>query len=159
MPRVLVKKKSTRGREISCGKCGKKIEPGMHYRQWSFRYGGTRYRCNEAACAPRPSDLTQSLMGSVYDALDDLQGAVPQDQDDAESLIQDCTNAAEEVKDQYEEAAESFGGEGPNRERADALEDFINELEGIETEKEDGESKDDYAERMVEAFSSLEVQI
>src|SRR3954464_10047336 len=71
VPRVYTQKKSSRGAERRCGRygCGKVIEPGESYFQFSFRYGGTHYRCAEHR--PRQSELTQSKMSAVYAAIED----------------------------------------------------------------------------------------
>jgi hypothetical protein len=80
MPRVNARTKNRAGKERSCGRCGKKIEPGDRYYTWSFRYGGTHFRC--AAHYPRPSELTQSKLSAVYAATENLEDQLSGDFED-----------------------------------------------------------------------------
>lgn len=146
MPRVETKTKIRLGAERSCGRCGHKIEPGEKYRQWSFRYGGTRYRCMKHECRPRPSDLTQSKMAAVYSAQEEFEDNL-ESIDTIEALeeaVDQVVTTVQEVKDEYEEAAEPFGYQGENQERADELDSWISDLETIEYDEDDLErSKED----------------
>jgi hypothetical protein len=131
VPRVLTRKKTGRGKKISCGRCGKSIEPGSTYYKWSFRYGGTQYRC--FLHPPKQSELTQSKMGTVYNEIEGaeqvIDGATDLEQiTDAVKTVGDIT---QEVIDEYREAAENFGGQGPSAEAADELEDI--KAESMET--------------------------
>ena len=143
MPRVMTKTKNRAGKERACGKCRRPILPGEKYRTWSFRYGGTYFRCHRAECSPRPSELTQSLMSSVYaaqESFEDQASAGFESVEDVRTALQEVVDAATEVKEQYEQAAEPFGGAGEHQERADELESWIGELEGFypDDEPEDG---------------------
>lgn len=156
MPRVEVKRKNKAGRERSCGKCGERIETGSLYKSWSFRYGGTHFRCVKVECQPRQSDLTQSIMAEVYLAVENAEDSLPT----AESvgvvkeLVESVADAAMTVSEQYREAAESFGGGGENGERADELEGWSDELASFDPEEESGHLEDELAEQVAEAVQA-----
>jgi hypothetical protein len=130
VPRVIEKTKNRAGKERACGKCQEVIQPGDRYRQWSFRYGGTHYRCMKPGCRPRPSDLTQSKMATVYSAQEEAQDFFPKAEtaEEIEEKVREVGEAAQEIAEEYREAAEPFGGEGENAERAEELEDWAGEL-------------------------------
>lgn len=138
MPRVETKRKIRLGAERHCGRCGKKIENGENYRQWSFRYGGTHFRCYRPECTPRRSELTQSKMGEVYAAIEDAESTISgaESIDDITTAIEEVAERARDVAAEYEEAAEHFGGEGENRERADEVEAFADELDNFYPDEE-----------------------
>lgn len=148
MPRVIMKTKNRAGRDRVCGHCGNPIHPGHKYRSWSFRYGGTHFRCMEAACAPRRSDLTQSLMGEVYLAIESAEDQLADlgSVEEIKGLIEEVAGTVEEVKSQYEEAAEPFGGQGENQERADELDGWHGELEGFYPDEPEEFDEDENAE-------------
>jgi hypothetical protein len=119
------------------------IEPGEPYFQYSFRYGGTHFRCKDHR--PRRSETTQSILGEVYAAIevaeDDLPGA--EHVSDVVALVEGVAEIVDGVVDQYRSAAEHFGGGGSNAERADELEGWKDELESFDPEEEDGDEDED----------------
>lgn len=119
-----------------CGKCGVTIEPGQKYFYWEPRYGPKQVRCKDHY--PRQSELTTSKMSEVYAAVeaaeDSAQAYDGTDYTDYSALISSVLEVVEGVKEEYETAAEQFGGGGENQERAEALEGFIDELEGADFE-------------------------
>lgn len=154
MPRVYTQKKSRRGKDVKCGRCGRVVMPGEDYFTWKFRYGGQHYRCDQHR--PKMSELTQSKIGEIYSALETAQDDlgtidrtdVSQDLSDIQSqvvqILQNVQDEVERVKSEYEEAAESFGQSGPNQEKAeeldmpyDELDSGIQEVEGISTEPDE----------------------
>lgn len=141
MPRVNVRTKNRAGEDRFCGRCERKIEPGETYRSWSFRYGGTHFRCHRPECAPRQSELTQSRMGDVYAAIEDAQASLPgaDGHEEIQDLVQGVADVVQEVADEYREADEAFGGHGAteNAERADELEGWSGDLEAFYPEDED----------------------
>lgn len=127
MPRVIEKTKNRAGAERNCGVCGVVIQPGERYLQWSFRYGGTRYRCMNHP--PRRSDLTQSKMADVYQAIEEAELSLPKaEADDLQGLAEEVAGVAQQIAEEYREAAEMFGGEGENAERAEELEGWADEV-------------------------------
>lgn len=144
MPRVFTRTKNRAGRERSCNRCGNKIEPGQKYRTWSFRYGGTYFRCTDCP-APRPSELTQSIMSEVYAAVENAEDQLPGAESvaDIRGLVEEVEQAAQEVADQYREAAEPFGGAGENAERADELEGWVSELQNFDPDEPDEPDEED----------------
>lgn len=146
MPRVNTQTRSTRGRAKRCGNCGREIQPGEKYFSFSFRYGGTQVRCKDHY--PKQSELTQSKMSEVYSAVESAED----DMASAET-VQDITDAVEgvagtvrEVAEEYEAAAEPFGGQGENQERADELSGWADELESFQPEEVEEEEDCDECE-------------
>jgi hypothetical protein len=131
MPKVIERTKSRQGAERWCEQCARVIEPGQPYLQWSFRYGGTHYRCTDHP--PRPSDLTQSKLAEVYAAIESAEDGLPaaEDAEAVGDLVAEVKDAVYQVAEEYREAAEPFGGEGENAERADELEGWAQELESF----------------------------
>lgn len=100
MPRVTTVNKA-RVDQGACGKCSTPIKVGSPYRWWKFRYGGRRVRCMNPACAPRPSDLTQSeFLGTLYDIEETVSTAVAELRDGGEpsDCAQALRDAAEELR-------------------------------------------------------------
>lgn len=169
--RLLNTGKATKRPQPKCNKCGEVIEPGTRRWEWSFRYGGT-YTRHENCGAPRPSELTQGMVGGLYAAQEAIEDAVglPCAEDSVEAFdawkadvsqaLSDAAEVARDLAGEYEAAAEPFGGEGENGERAescnswaDALEDAASNVDSIEVdlsdvpdESEDDESEDDDSE-------------
>lgn len=153
MPRIFQKKKIKLGAERSCGRCGKKIEPGDEYLSWSFRYGGTHFRCLDHP--PRRSELTQSKLGEVYAAQETAEDDINRiviDEDGAMEAIKEAVQAVidqiQETATEYMDAAEHFGGGGENAERADELESWAGELEGFEPDDDNPDTEDAKSEAM-----------
>jgi hypothetical protein len=138
MPRVNTQKKSTRGKDIRCGRCGAEIVPGEDYFKWSFRYGGTRTNCYRHR--PRPSELTQSKLSEVYAAVESAEDALKGEGltvSDIQEAVGEVAEVVEEVAGEYEEAAEPFNYQGEHQERADELRDWGSELEGFYPDESD----------------------
>lgn len=135
MPRVNTQTKSNRGRTLHCGRCGATILPTETYFSWSFRYGGTRTNCHRHP--PRSSELTQSKMAEVYAAIesaeDQLDGCTTIE--DIKDQVTDVASTVQEVAGEYRDAAEAFGGQGENAERADELDSWADELESFDPDE------------------------
>jgi len=128
----------------TCDKCSKPIEVGQRHHHWSFRYGGTYYRHVDCGY-PRPSDLTQSKLASVYaaredaeDTLEGLEFVAGETQgsdiiDEINEALNSVAEAAREVADEYREAAvnpntgATFNTDA--EERADELDSYVDNLE------------------------------
>lgn len=139
MPQVNTVAKSRKD-QGTCGKCGKALPKGTPYRHWSFRYGGKYIRCMD--CKISRGELTQSKLGPIYDAQDEAAesvGAWSADEgvSELQSLLSGLAETVQEAVDEYTEAAEHFGGQGENQERAEELEGYVAELESAENDLEE----------------------
>lgn len=154
MPRVITATKNHAGKARNCGRCGEPIIPGEKYRKWSFRYGGTHFRCGRTSCNPRPSELTQSKLSTVYAAQEDAHDTIgaATTVEDITGAVEAVAEAAREVADEYQEADEAFGGTGATEhaERASEMEGFAEELESWMPSTE-GYDEDDPPDHVVDA--------
>jgi hypothetical protein len=146
MPRVNHVKKAQK--DHGTCRCGKKLRKGQPYRWWKFRFGGKRVRCMD--CKIRPSDLTNSKMGVIWDGQEDAsESIVAWDpvHSDVSELGEIATQLAEtvrEVSEEYMEGVETqreyFPSGNPvmeeNEERAQELESWACELEDLESDFE-----------------------
>lgn len=135
MPRVYTYKTRARTKHAEngyyhCSKCGNDILPGQERYEWSFRYGGT-YRRHVTCGMPRQSELTQSKMGEVYAATEALEDLMSGEftLSDLEEAVNQAADEIRQVASEYEEAAEHFGGQGENADRASDLEAYADEIE------------------------------
>lgn len=129
-----------------CDKCDETIEPGTKRYTWAFRYGGT-YNRHQACGAPRPSELTQGMVGGLYAAQESVEDAMSFDgstvdefdswKSDVAQALNDAAETAREMQGSYEEAAEPFGGQGPSQERAEACDAWAETLESAASDVED----------------------
>jgi len=136
MPKVYTYKTQERRKHADkghhrCNKCGQDILPGQDRYEWSFRFGGT-YRRHVTCGFPRPSELTQSKMAQVYAATEAVEDLVHAEGDLAlDDLVQALETAAEEIEQvvsEYNEAAENFGGQGENADRAMELDSYADTI-------------------------------
>lgn len=153
MPRVNTQTARKSKKERRCARRGGclldgTIEPGQEYQSWSFRFGGTYYQ--HVACGrPARSQLTQSAMGEVYDAIETAEATIGEwDGDgtmDLASAIEEVAGAAESVMEQYREADEAFGGHGATEaaQRADDLEGWKDELDQFFAEDFQGDEPEE----------------
>jgi DNA-directed RNA polymerase subunit RPC12/RpoP len=127
---------------FKCSGCGTEILPGMAYKwaQPGFRSHSRVVKCS--ACSFRRSELTTSLMAEVYAAIeeaeDNIAGFTWEDGTDAlDQELSNVRDARDSVVEQYTAAAEPFGGQGENQERADELEDWDLDISFDEPPEED----------------------
>lgn len=140
MPRVLRQKKINRGKELRCPRCpeGQQvIGPGDEYLKWSFRYGGTHVRC--VLHPPRRSELTQSKMSEVYASIEGAEEDIRKAEsiEEVTGAIESVSETTQEVAMEYSDAAEAFGGEGENAERAEELESWGSDLDSFYPDEDD----------------------
>lgn len=174
MPRVTSAKKNKGGKKVyRCRRCGVTIEPGQKYYKYSFRYGGTYYHC--ADHYPKPSELTQSKIGTVLAAIEaaeerldaELSYDGPVEDFDsseyesiAQEIVQEVVEAAEEVRDEYQEALDQWEyGNEMLQERVDEMEDFVSELEGFDAsavydEPDKSDDREGYEDAVREAIDN-----
>lgn len=121
-----------------CSRCGDPIPKGAAYQHASPGFRGSKIvRCLKFECRFRTSDLTTSHLAQVYAAVegaeDDL--AALENPDDVEGILEPVIEAAREVAEMYEEAAEAMGEAGyESQERADSLNAYADELEGLDVD-------------------------
>jgi hypothetical protein len=143
MPRVHYVKKAAKDNPA--------VKKGEPYYWWKFRYGGKRY----SAIRPRESQLTQSKWSEALSAMEACEDAASLD--DLESACQDAAGTCRELADEYREAAEHFGGEGENAERADHAEALADELESVTfPDPEEDESEEDHLAACIEQVTELD---
>lgn len=157
MPRVRIY--TTRARRdgkpnFKCTKCGNDILPGQKRYEWEFYSGGV-YRQHESCGYPLRSQLTQSKMSGLYQNIEAIEGhenGWGKTREDVTLNLESVRDTAEEIKSEYEDAAQNFGGQGPSQEMADELDGFISTLEDAirEVETLEGEEETDLLNQAVE---------
>lgn len=144
------------------GKTKKKVVRvlGDSYRWIKFNRGSKIVRCMDNACRFRPSDMTTSdKLSTLYgaqetaedaiDAWDGDEGSI----DDLKTALEDLATSVEEVAEGYTESADNmenvFTGGSPTiddcREKAEGLESWKDEIEGVDFDEWDGPSEEDAA--------------
>ena len=166
MPRVSRHKSQGRSAEpMRCERCSQPIAKGEEYFQWAIKRqrGGVVKRQHVSHGSPRPSQLTESVMGQVYAAQESAQDAI-----DGAGVPSDCKDALEELKSEIESIRDEFQSNLDNmpeglqqgdtgqliQERIEGLEEYESELESasgeIEDDPEDSEEGDEEAATAVE---------
>ena len=153
MPKLNFVKKARKDNEV--------VKRGESYYWWKFAFGSKMFSKNR----PPRSRLTQSeFFGTLWSLEDSFEGA-----DTAEELatqIEDFRQALEELRDAQEEKKdnmpeslqESTTGE-LLQERYDGLEEWINGIEGLDTDYDTTTSTDgtegDFCTTLIEEFTCL----
>lgn len=161
----------------SCGKCKTPIEIGMPYRWWAAFRGPKQIACMKDTCTPTQADLTGSdKLARLYAAQEAarVEIAEAEDAEAVTSALETCVEVAREVGDEYREAADAFGGNGPSAERADNVEAWADELENAAgaDEFDEDQSRDEGRDEIVvsvlavfrakglsETYTALDVKI
>lgn len=129
------------------------IVKGQKYYKWTTRPGGRgRGILHRSPTYPKPQQLTSSdFLRRVYDINDllaELQSFLPRD--DIEAARDEAVNMAEELRDEQQEKLDNMPESlqySPTgellQERHDALEAFIDELQGVEIPDEVEEPDDE----------------
>lgn len=121
------------------------------YYKWSFRYGPTRY----SKTYPRQSQLTQSeYLSGVYELQEEIADAGPYESaDDLEAARDDWASRARdlgsECQDKFDNMPEGLqqGDTGQLlEERAQAMEQWADDLEGVDISEGDVECDEDATE-------------
>jgi len=142
---------------------GTGIKKGMSYWWWKFRRGALQRSLTQ----PRPSQLTQSAFWSSYlSSTEAFEDAIREaaTMTDLQSARDDLKQALEELRDETEESKSNMpdslqeGSTGElMQERIDGLEEFIQELEGVEIpDEEESESDEEDEDTEPEAENNLE---
>ena len=167
MARAFLKTKAPKGREYICEKCGKVIEPGTQYYSWKFNFGATHMQHAEHG-PPRASQLTNSKMGEVYDAVSDFDVSSCESPEDMKAALQSVADAARSVAEQYGESADNIEASWPSgnptseacRNTQQELESWADSLESWEPDhdswdKEQHDTEEDWLEECRESASGV----
>jgi len=138
-----------------CSGCGKPIEIGQPYKLVASRFSAKKIKCND--CNFRPSELTTSKMGTVYDAQEATEKEVEEwtgeDIGNLSSALEDLAGTAREVAEEYQESISNMNNNPLTdewQEKADSLESWADDLEGVQFEEygdqSDGTKKEDWIE-------------
>jgi hypothetical protein len=135
--------------------------PGDSYIWIQKKNGPKVARCSKPACRFKPSDLTSSdKLSRVYSAREEAEENIvawggdpeePGDVDELKTILETAAETIREVGEEYTESADNmenaFPGGSPTiddcREKADSLESWAGELEGVDFEDFDGEGAED----------------
>lgn len=152
MPRLENPKKANTGKEVKCGRCGRKIAVGEKYFKWSTRLGrssSTFIRCKDHR--PRQSEMTQSEhKAAAYEVQEAIEDAVQQAREDQD------IDALKTTLEEQGEQLESY--------KDDTLADRISNLEGafpsgcpaLETLQEYDEQFGEFKENIDSAVSEID---
>lgn len=167
MPRAFLKTKNRGGvHTYICTKCGKPIEAGQDYYTWKFNRGG-RYWQHADHGYPRPSQLSNSKMAQVEDAVHDFDVSGASSPEDIKVSLQDVASVAQDVAQEYTDSADNIESSWPSgnptseacRETASALESWVSDLESWEPDNEfdpeQHETQDDWLEECRQAAQSV----
>jgi hypothetical protein len=171
MPRAFLKTKNRGGHKTyRCSFPGCKsteIRPGDQYYTWKFNHGARFFQHAEHG-PPRRSQLTQSKMGPVWDAVDSFDVSGAESIDDIKSELESVAAAAREVASEYEDAANNIEGSWPAgnptseacRSTSEALDGWADDLEGWtpdydEFDKEAFDTKEDWLEECRQSATDM----
>lgn len=137
MARCFEAKKSKAGKEIKCGRCSVKIEPGEKYFYFSVGFRGSKQiRC--ANHRPRQSELTGSKMSGAYaanESIEDVLNDPKTTREDIASTLESAAADIESVRDEYQDSYDNLpqgfqdGDQGSEiQEKIDGLTEYIDAL-------------------------------
>ncbi len=149
-----------------CGECNREIEVGELYRWIKPRIGGKRYRCFRHQF--RPSHLAGGRYAealATQEGLDDdfRQFRVDGDLDELETAVQHAVEEARRIAEEYEDGIANMPDslqDGPtaqeSQERADRLNEWADELEGVDFDgpKQEIEDAEDETQRIKDQLAS-----
>lgn len=135
------------------------IKKGETYYWWKFRFGGKVM----SKTYPKRSQLTRSgFFSQLYDIEDRLSG-IEVDKENIESDVADIVTDLENLRDECEEKRSNMPeqlqdvGSGETlQNRYDALDEMINELEGVDLDFEDNLTEEQLVERVEEIRDNLQ---
>tara|TARA_R110000744_G_scaffold309490_1_gene417373 strand:- start:372 stop:842 length:471 start_codon:yes stop_codon:yes gene_type:complete len=135
------------------------VKRGESYYWWKFAFGAKQYSKER----PPRSRLTQSeYFSTLWDLEDSFDAA--DSATELETQFEDFRNALEELRDSQEEKLENMPESlqsSPTgellQERYDALEEWVNEIDGFDTDydEESDETEEDFCNELVEEFHAL----
>lgn len=166
MARCFESKKSKAGKEIKCGRCGEKIQPGEKYFYFSVGFRGNKQiRCTKHH--PRQSELTGSKMSGAYAANESIEDTLNDPKvtiEDIASTLETAASDIESVRDEYQDSYDSLPENFQNGEQgetmqtnidglteyADALNEKASEVRELESSSEEPAEDDSEAESPAE---------
>lgn len=133
------------------------IKKGESYYKWSFNFGPTM----KSKEYPKRSQLTRSdFLGQLYDMEDTLEerfvGCTDEDtiQTELDSLKDDIQNLLDETQERLDNMPEQLQESSPAgetlRERIEALENWISDLDGVDCSIEGNLKEEDLSDRIEE---------
>jgi hypothetical protein len=138
MPRVSERTagKTKDDRVRHCERCSDGIKSGERVYTWSFFRQPARWQ-HTTHGYPKQSQLTQSKMTTVYEAVEDADLSGAETTEDLQAVLQTVAESVREVAEEYERSAEAMGEAGSEmQERAGELESWADELESWEPSEE-----------------------
>lgn len=113
MPRAFLKKKNRGGKHVyTCGKCHKPVQAGEQYWTWKFNHGGRFYQ-HTTCGAPQRSQMTNSKMGQVWDAVESFDVSACESPEDILTELSTVAEAATTVAEEYTSAADGIESAWP----------------------------------------------
>jgi hypothetical protein len=147
--------KKARKDQGNCSGCGKPVKKGDGYKWIKSRFGPRKIKCDE--CRFRPSELTSSKMGAIWDAQEDTREAIAgwdgEDVQDLKSILEEFAEVVREVGQEYSEAADNMPENlqyspvaEECREKGEELEGWASDLECFDFDEFDEPDKDELRE-------------
>lgn len=137
MARIQRFKKSTRGRELHCSKCGKLILPGDFYLKAEPYVGPAIIRC--VGCGLKPYETSGSSyiqrVGALVEGWRDVYSDTSTAAEDIASELEDIKSELEDNLYNIPEQLQDGAAGSLLQERIEELEDVINELEYVDYEE------------------------
>jgi hypothetical protein len=164
MARINYVKKAAKN-QGNCQGCGKPIKKGDAYK-WTKNFRSYKQiKCDN--CNFRPSERTTSKMGAIWDAQEDAHNAVAewdgQDLSDLQSNLENLAETIREVASEYQESADNINEyfQGSEQaceleEKAQNLECWADDVEGVSLEEFDEEGAKEEAKDEAEEKSEID---
>jgi len=142
-----------------CGVCEREIKVGDAYKWIKPRYGGKKIRCE--FCQFRPSEMTSSKMGIVYDAQEDALEEIgkwcDEDAADLQEILNRFAETVREVSEEYQESCDNIRDTFSDSPTADECEEKANELDSWASEIESAASE--LESEFSDSFDETDVEI
>lgn len=117
-----------------CGRCGDPLPAGSGYQYWvpGFRSRYKKVRCLKPECTPTPAERETSKAATILFAQEAFNRQINEldNVDDIESAVAEVAEAVTEVRDEYQEALDSWeNGNEQLQEKVDHYEEQAQEIE------------------------------
>lgn len=150
-------------KDYVCSKCKKPIKKGDEYYRFSLtRFNTPRVLC--LACKPTRSQMTTSdFFSTLYGIEDDIAALSAEDMRDAQTAVEGITGQLVELMDVTEEKRDNIPEnlqEAPVGEllqgRVEAIEEMLEEYEGIEIDIDEELSEEEKEDRKEEILQGIQ---